>query len=332
MTRKRQRSKTQAPPPVINPATPKTKYGLIPINNLTYGNPNAAQDLLIREVGNFDYIANHYMDKPYPNNDGSYAKEELEKIRNSMQKLQHDKVVELSIRFDEDLENVLAETAEKCGVENPRVFIKELFKDINPIIMKLKFFYNRIRPFQLANVLSFPLNPMPSVSAHSASYPSGHTTQCQVFASVLSFRYPGNEDMLQKFAEKCSASRLILGLHFPSDSVFGKQLAQGIINDENFKAKYFSAQKIGESMGNKPQNEPLDGITPRQGGFDLPQFNKPERPSMNTQTHHSEEDIFGGAINTNNENINQNMEDDSGVFGGIPVAPTTPFPGGPPRG
>jgi hypothetical protein len=140
MTRKRQRSKTQAPPPVINPATPKTKYGLIPINNLTYGNPNAAQDLLIREVGNFDYIANHYMDKPYPNNDGSYAKEELEKIRNSMQKLQHDKVVELSIRFDEDLENVLAETAEKCGVENPRVFIKELFKDINPIIMKLKFF------------------------------------------------------------------------------------------------------------------------------------------------------------------------------------------------
>ena len=35
----------------------------------------------------------------------------------------------------------------------------------------------------------------------------------------------------------------------------------------------------------------------------LSQFNKPERPSMNTQTHHSEEDIFGGAINTNNENI-----------------------------
>lgn len=314
MARKRQRNR-QTPNTTINPSTPKTKYGLIPINNLTYGNPNAEQDLLIRETGNFDYIANHYMDKPYPNNDGNYAKEELDKIRNSMQKLQHDKVVELSIRFDEDLKGVLSETASKCGVENPKGFVKELLKDINPIIMKLKFFYNRVRPYQLANVLSFPLNPMPSHSAHSPSYPSGHTTQCQVFASVLSFRYPGNEDMLQKFAEKCSASRVILGVHFPSDSVFGKQLAQGIINDENFKAKYFSAQKIGESMqnNNPPPQTPLEQNT-----------GHPNHSAFNPNG-----EVFGGPIEPNpNEINNPNVEDDSGVFGGLPVAPTTPFPGG----
>ena len=330
MTRKRQRNKNKPHTAPINPLHPKTKYGLLPINNLTYGNPNAEQDLLVREIGDFDYIANHYMDKPYPNNDGSYAKEELEKIRNSMQKLQHDKVIELSIRMDEDLSGVLSETASKCGVENPKGFVKELLKDINPIIMKLKFFYNRVRPYQLANVLSFPLNPMPSYSAHSPSYPSGHTTQCQVFAAVLSFRYPGNEDMLQKFAEKCSASRVILGLHFPSDSVFGKQLAQGIIHDENFKAKYFSVKKIGESMESNPvSNHQLDGSNPMGEGFKLPKFGA---PSGNTNTNtHQEGDIFGGPIENNNANINQNMEDDSGVFGGLPVAPTAPFPGAPPR-
>ena len=84
------------------------------------------------------------MDKPYPNNDGSYAAKELKDIRKDMEKLQHDKVVELSIKFDEDLQGMLIDTAHKCGVSNPEGFIKELFSDINPIIMKLKFYYNRI--------------------------------------------------------------------------------------------------------------------------------------------------------------------------------------------
>ena len=115
--------------------------------------------------------------------------------------------------------------------------------------MKLKFYYNRIRPYQLANIYKFPLNPMPTVSAQSPSYPSGHTVQSKVFAEILSFRYPDQQDMLTKFADKCSKSRIILGVHFPSDEVFGKQLAQGIINDDNFKNKYFNASKIAKSIG-----------------------------------------------------------------------------------
>ena len=51
-----------------------------------------------------------------------------------MEKLQHDKVVELSIKFDEDLEGMFLDTAYKCGVSNPEGFVKELYKDINPII------------------------------------------------------------------------------------------------------------------------------------------------------------------------------------------------------
>ena len=73
MARTRKRNKTYQKPMAINPNSPKTKFGLVAINELTYGNPNAAQDILIREEGAFDYIANHYMQKPYPNNDGQYA-------------------------------------------------------------------------------------------------------------------------------------------------------------------------------------------------------------------------------------------------------------------
>ena len=78
--RKRSRSRTGTNPDGPKPSSPKHKYGLIPVNNLTYGNPNAEQDLLLQKDGQFDYIANHFMDKPYPNNDGDYVKQELKTI------------------------------------------------------------------------------------------------------------------------------------------------------------------------------------------------------------------------------------------------------------
>ena len=149
---------------------------------------------------------------------------------------------------------------------------------------------------------------MPSVSSHSPSYPSGHTTQSEIFANVLSFRYPAHQDMLQKFADKCSKSRLILGVHFPSDAVFGKQLAAGIVRDENFKEKYFNAKTIGDSVETQ-ENIPPPGPAPLS----------------------ESEEVFGGhPTQTQNENTNTDMDDGSGVFGGLPKIPTGPpgpFPG-----
>ena len=284
--------------------SPSHKYGLIPVNNLTYGNPNAAQDILVRGEKKFDYIANHYMDKPYPNNDGKYVKNELEVIKKEMQKLEHAKVVTMCVKFDEDLRGMCADTASKCGVQSPDKFVDEVFSDIDSIIMKLKFYYNRIRPFQLANVYSFPLNPMPAVSANSPSYPSGHTVQSKVISDILTFRYPNHQDMLQRFAEKCSNSRLVLGVHFPSDEVFGLQVAAGIINDNNFKDKYFDVNKISEVSEVRQQTT-------------LPEFN--QRPVKNGGKGPNLPDM--SSIN------DVGRQDPTGVFGGMPKQGGTPFPG-----
>ena len=42
MARNRKRNNTKNSYMSINSKSPKTKYGLIPVNELTYGNPNAA--------------------------------------------------------------------------------------------------------------------------------------------------------------------------------------------------------------------------------------------------------------------------------------------------
>tara|TARA_R110002074_G_scaffold45138_7_gene117198 strand:+ start:4187 stop:5095 length:909 start_codon:yes stop_codon:yes gene_type:complete len=295
--RKRTRSRTGTSNGGPHTSSPKHKYGLIPVNNLTYGNPNAQQDLLLQKEGQFDYIANHFMDKPYPNNDGDYVKDELKNILSEMSNLAHGKVVELSLKFDEDLNSVMIETASKCGVGEPEKFVKELVTDISGIIMKLKFYYNRIRPFQLANVYGMALSPMPSCSADSPSYPSGHTLESRIFSEVLSFRYPEHQDMLKKFAEKCAMSRVLLGLHFPSDNVFSLQISAAIMKDKNFRGKYLNFKKIEEAV----QHPPLSNHQGPQSGGNW-----------------SEEEVFGGLPTINKIDTGYQEEE---VFGGLPVQP-----------
>ena len=218
-----------------------------------------------------------------------------------MGNLAHTKVVELSLKFDEDLNTVMMETAEKCGVSNPHQFIKELVNDIGPIIMKLKFYYNRIRPYQLANVYGLALSPMPSCSADSPSYPSGHTLESRVFAEILSFRYPEHQDMLRKFAEKCALSRVMLGLHYPSDNVLSLQVSAAIVKDKNFRNKYFSFKKIEEEV-QKP----------------LP----PQGPQSDAGSNWSEDEVFGGLPEMTQ--VNHGGHQDSEVFGGLPTQPQRP--------
>ena len=295
MARKRKRTKRSETPQTFAPTTPNHKYGLITVNNITYGNPDAQQAILVEKLGTFDYIANHFMDKPYPNNDGKYAQDELKKITEQMKKLESSKIVESCFSFDEDLKGMCVDAAKQCGVANPQKFINSVFKDIDSIIMKLKFFYNRIRPFQLANIYKYPLNPMPTISAQSPAYPSGHTIQSKVVADILSFKYPAHSNTLESFADKCSKSRIILGVHYPSDEVFGLQVASGICKDENFRKKYFVAKNIEEAVNEpQPSAPPLDNA----GG--------------NWQANQ----VFGGSPTTNNEN--QTNLNDEGIFGGMP--------------
>lgn len=277
----------------LKPSSPKHKYGLIPVNNLTYGNPNAGQDLLVREMGKYDNIVEHFKDKPYPNNDGEYATQELNDILSQMGKLKNEKVAQLCINFDEDLPGMMVDIAQQCGVQNAQQLMQSVLKDTETIIMKLKFYYNRIRPYQLANIYGISLNPIPTYSGHSPSYPSGHTIQAKVFTDILSFKYPAHQETLHKFADQCAKSRVMLGLHFPSDNIFGLQVAAALVRDERFNAKYFSSKNIqieaSQNLEKEVYNNNIQGIQESEvfGGL-------PKPPQQVNPTNLKESEIFGG--------------------------------------
>lgn len=94
----------------------------------------------------------------------------------------------------------------------------------NLIILALKYTINRLRPYQLSTGPAID-NVLPSTSAHTPAFPSGHSYQSFVLAKHLAKLFPDRRDALFKTAESIGQSRIAAGHHFPSDHAFGKKLA-----------------------------------------------------------------------------------------------------------
>lgn len=60
------------------------------------------------------------------------------------------------------------------------------------------------------------------------SFPSGHTLHAVTFATVALAYYPALAPLLIPFAALVALSRLVLGLHYPSDVLAGAALGYGI--------------------------------------------------------------------------------------------------------
>lgn len=59
------------------------------------------------------------------------------------------------------------------------------------------------------------------------SFPSGHTLHAAAFALLLSAYYPALAPLLWGFAAMVGVSRVVLGLHYPSDVLSGALLGAG---------------------------------------------------------------------------------------------------------
>jgi len=126
---------------------------------------------------------------------------------------------------DEVVENFQLIT-EKGNEMFPSEEITNLLNESAEVIISLKNHFNRPRPNQLAKVLGVDMEIVDLKSAKTPSYPSGHSAQAKLLANVLSDKYPKLRYEYQKEADDISDSRNIGGLHFKTDSDFGKELGE----------------------------------------------------------------------------------------------------------
>jgi undecaprenyl-diphosphatase len=81
----------------------------------------------------------------------------------------------------------------------------------------------RQRPFQIMPAVTAGATPLDAYS-----FPSGHTLHAVAFTFVALRYYPSLGELLVAFTVLTAASRVVLGLHYPSDVAAGAALGAGI--------------------------------------------------------------------------------------------------------
>lgn len=208
---------------------------------LSFGNPSRNYLPLLNKPSYLDSLLPELASYPFPNNNGQDVIDEINQLINYTNTLSSDESLQKRYKlYDTDFENYFVNVLSNVGIDREEVSdtIKQLHDDITALILKLKYQYQRVRPFQLSHILSMRLYPFESETANTPSYPSGHTIQSKVYADVLGNKYPNYYKQLQGLSDDISQSRLSLGVHYPSDVLFGQYVAELITNHPEFKKKY----------------------------------------------------------------------------------------------
>ena len=122
----------------------------------------------------------------------------------------------------DDIEAAFKKTAEEQDIKDyDKKIAAKLIKESAPVILELKKYHNRPRPYDLDS----SLKAVKMKSMNTPSYPSGHSAQGILIASVLKDKY-GKEKAFMQTAKNISDSRNIAHAHYKSDSVNGTELGK----------------------------------------------------------------------------------------------------------
>lgn len=108
-----------------------------------------------------------------------------------------------------------------CRVNNilfPNDVFNEWYQDTKNLIYTIKYYFNRPRPKQLADFYNLKMNTIDSDTAHTPSYPSGHTVYAKLAANIVLANYPNLKDSLNTAVADVAYARCCQGVHFPSDN------------------------------------------------------------------------------------------------------------------
>ena len=163
---------------------------------------------------NFDL--SNFKNQPPPSDNSDETKKEIEFLKG----------IDLKKRFvqeKDDIDGNFIKFLESKNIDEKKLILK-LQKEVRDVILELKDFYKRPRPFRLDSKL---IDPMLE-SMEGFSYPSGHSTQSNLLYLVLSHKYPKHKKDLKKIKDDIVYSRQMAKAHYPSDIVFGEKLAKSL--------------------------------------------------------------------------------------------------------
>ena len=138
------------------------------------------------------------------------------------------KKIPLNKKFVKDYDNIesaFAKTAKEQGIKDyDKKIAATLIKESAPVILELKKYHNRKRPYDLdKNLKAIVLKSM-----QTPSYPSGHSVQGTLIAKVLGKKYPKAKSAFAKTGKNISYSRRVARAHYKSDSNEGDNIGNSM--------------------------------------------------------------------------------------------------------
>lgn len=211
------------------------------LDDITYGNPNNIQLKFLQENNYLDVLFEELSTYTFPANSSEATKEELNEIVDAIKTLDgKDEYITRYKSYDKNLSGYFKHGLIKGGEDEKKVIelIDSIVKDTLPLLTKLKFNFQRPRPYQLAEYYKLKLFPFPSLSADSPSFPSGHAYQSRILTEVIGNHYPKTYAFMQKVFNDICYSRLYMGVHYQSDIDVAIFCADKVLANADFKKKF----------------------------------------------------------------------------------------------
>lgn len=201
------------------------------INSLRFSNTQEWGDVYIDILSQPISLVPNVYEKitvaPPPINTSEQTREEIKFLHS----LEAQRTVEKRSQIDMeiDLANFAfgGEKLQEIFQEKPETtkLILNSISEMNTIVLSFKKQFDRVRP----NFLDSSLSTSISTPDHPA-YPSGHATQSFFIALILSDLDPLKEVIFKNDAIAIAHNREIAGVHYPSDSDAGRDLATKYFN------------------------------------------------------------------------------------------------------
>jgi hypothetical protein len=210
------------------------------LDTITWGNPTIRGKELIEQKSIFDKHIPKLIEFSFPKNSSKATREELNILVDYTNLLNsNDEYKKRYQVYDQSLEKTFAQVIidQNLGDRGIQI-IDKLIDECLPFLAKLKYHFQRPRPFQLANYYKLKLFPHISYSGYSPSFPSGHTFQASLICYVLGNNFPEKFDYFEKLAKDIELSRLYLGVHYPSDNDFSLYCVEVITKDKEFREQF----------------------------------------------------------------------------------------------
>ena len=213
---------------------------------LHYGNISRNFADYLDEKNIFTAYRNEFELHPYPNFYQSI--EEIGKMqeiqKKAMQSNEWNAIQKFCLEWDEDMIGSFRKALRKMNIPANDEYFEYLYttsEKLGALIMQLKNSYQRARPYQYAyygNIKDF--HPYDTMSGNNPSYPSGHACQSLFLCGIIANHYPDKQKELLRLSQKIAESRIILGIHFPSDNAFGMKIAKDLMKKKDIRELYFS--------------------------------------------------------------------------------------------